>query len=746
VDGLARRLRQLRRRQARVAGEPPLSYRELAARTGWSHGILGRYFSGASLPPTDRLDTLTRLLGASPTEQGELATIRDSVEDQRRGRTSQESGGSRTPPPPRQLPVDVPAFVGRGVALRELDLLLAGAVHRRALSISVVSGTAGVGKTTLAVHWAHSVADQFPGGQIYINMRGFSPAGRPVLPEEAMRHLLNAAGVSADRIPAGLGARCGLFRTILANRTALLVLDNVAATEQVRPMLPGLPGCVVVVTSRNQLGGLVAVEGATTMTLDLLPPDEARLMLAARLGPTRIAAEPAAVDDIIAACARLPLAMAMVAARAAIHPRFGLADIAAELRSAGDGLAALPAGEPGTDVRDVLSWSYTRLGAPTARLFRLLGLHRGPDITAPAAASLAGLPLGAVRPLLAELTRAHLVAEHAPGRYTFHDLLRAYALELADSEDDGSGRHAAWSRMLDHYLHTVHAAVRLLDPDPYPITPQEPAPGVTPETFDDRGSALGWLATEHPVLLAAISRAPGTPLDTRTWQLAWSVGEFIDRVGDRTENLTAQVADLAAAQRSADRPLQADVQLRLGRTHLRCHRFDLATTHLRAAMALFSELGDRAGQARTHRCLSTLAEVEGRHSAARGHAQRAMDLFWSAGSQAGSARALNGIGWYHAELGDYRRALRFGEQALDLLRRNGDRIGEARTLASLGTAYHQLGQFPRAIDCYRRAVELFGAAGDGYREASVLTRLAETYQAIGDLDAAQQSWQRAVMR
>ena len=367
-------------------------------------------------------------------------------------------------PVPAQLPPAVPAFTGRSAELASLDALAgldamvpradgAGPAATAEVAICAVSGTAGVGKTALAVHWAHRVAGRFPGGQLYVNLRGFDPGGAGLDPGQALHGFLEAFGVPPARIPEDLAAQSGLFRSLLAGKRILVLLDNARSAEQVRPLLPGSPGCLAIVTSRDKLAGLVATEGARPLALDLLTAADARDLLARRLGADRVAAEPAAIACIIAACARLPLALTIAAARAATSPTFPLAAIAAELREAASALDPFDAGESATDVRTVFSWSYRALSAPAARMFRLLGLHPGPDVAVTAAASLAAVPPGQARALLAELTRAHLLAEHAPGRYAFHDLLRAYASELASAQECPADRASAVHRLLDHYLH-----------------------------------------------------------------------------------------------------------------------------------------------------------------------------------------------------------------------------------------------------------------------------------------------------
>jgi DNA-binding SARP family transcriptional activator len=645
---------------------------------------------------------------------------------------------------PRQLPAPPHMFTGRTPEIAALDAVLDGVDDRpAAVVISAVSGTAGVGKTALAVHWAHRVADRFPDGQLYVNLRGFDPSGSAVEPAEAVRGFLDALGVPPQRSPAGLDAQAALYRSLLAGRRVLVVIDNARDAEQVRPLLPGSPGCLVVVTSRAELSGLVASDGARPLTLDLLTEAEARALLARLLGDERTAAEPYAIDEIIARCARLPLALAIVAARAATHPRFRLETLAAELRDSRGALDALATGDAVTDVRAVLSWSYRTLSIDAARLFRLLGLHPGPDVAAPAAASLAGVASREARALLAELARAHLVAEHAPGRFTFHDLLRAYAAELACTHDSDGDRTAAAHRLFDHYLHTAHTAALVLDPyrDEVALAPAQA--GVVPERIADLAQAMAWFAAEHPVLLAAIERAT-QGFDTHTWQLAWTLMDFLDRRGHWRDWVATHDTALAAARRLADRRAQTYLHRGIANAYRRLGRDDDARAHLGRALDLFRELGDHAGQAHTHLGLSIMDERAGSYPDALDHAQRSLALYRTAGDRTGQARALNAVGWYHTLLGDHQQALSCCQQALTMNQELGDRLGQAGTWDSIGYAHHLLGDHQRAITCYRHALRLFESLGDLHYEAVTLDRLGDAYLAASDLDAARRVWEQAL--
>jgi hypothetical protein len=440
---------------------------------------------------------------------------------------------------PRQLPRAVAHFAGRGDELAALTRLLRGRTDTGGtVVISSIGGTAGVGKTALAMYWAHRVADRFPDGQFYVDLRGFGPNESVVTPAEALRRFLDALEVSPERIPIGLDARAALYRSQMAGRRMLVVLDNARDSAQIRPLLPAAPTCLVLVTSRNQLSGLVATDGAHPINLDVLTMSGARELLTQRLGTDRVDAEPDAVAEIITRCARLPLALALVAAHAAARPGAALPGLAGELADAPQRWQTLTGDDPHSDVRAVFSWSYHALTPPAAHLFRLLGSHPGPDIGAPAAASLAGLAPDAVRPVLAELTRASLLTEPTVGRYLFHDLLRDYATHLAETIDSDEQRQQATGRILDHYLHTAHAADRLLDPsrDPIPLSP--PRTGVTPQRLADHTQAMGWFTTEHLVLMATVARAAATGFVTHTWQLASTPQTFLNRRGHWHDQVT----------------------------------------------------------------------------------------------------------------------------------------------------------------------------------------------------------------
>jgi DNA-binding SARP family transcriptional activator/tetratricopeptide (TPR) repeat protein len=655
-------------------------------------------------------------------------------------------------PPLAQLPRPVAGFTGRQAELAALDRLLeraggAGGVDGAGgQPVTVlIAGTAGIGKTALAVHWAHRVAGRFPDGQLYVNLRGFDPAGAAVEPGEVVRRFIDALGVPADRVPADPEAQAALYRSLLAGKRVLVVLDNARGVEQVQPLVPGAPTACVVVTSRSQLTPLVATAGAYPLTVGPLTTAEGRELLERRLTPARVAAEPAAAAKIVTACAWLPLALCVAAARAA-RTGLPLAALAAELADAHGRLGALDAGSTATRLDAVFSWSYETLSPAAARLFRLLGLHPGPDISLAAAASLTGEPVDGTRGQLAELVGASLVSEHAPGRYVLHDLLAAYARGLAERVDPAARRHAATVRLLDHLLHSALPADRLLDPGRAPcrIPPAPPASGSVIVEPAGEQAALSWLTAEHQVLLAALRLAAAAGLDTHTWQLAWVLDTMLQRRGYWADAVAAWQAAAAGADRRCDRSSAGYARRNLGRACILLGDHEAAEDHLRASLEAAAADGDRAAQAYAHRALAHLYDARQQPGLALEHSEEALAHFRAAGDRRGEAYALNAAGWCRAVLADYPGAISRCEQAQELFGEVGDDYGAAVTWDSLGYAHHHLGRYAQAAGCYERAVALAHRLGDRYGEATALTHLGDTRAAADDRPAARDAWSHAL--
>jgi DNA-binding SARP family transcriptional activator/tetratricopeptide (TPR) repeat protein len=660
---------------------------------------------------------------------------------------------ARLTPVPAQLPLDPPGFSGRREELSILRAMLpvpAGADQPaqdppgQTLPIVVVSGAAGTGKTALAVRFGHQVARRFSGGQLYVNLRGVDPATPPLEPAEALRFLLDALGVPPHRIPAGTEGRSALFRSLLDGQRVLIVLDNARDAAQVRPLLPGSPGSLVLVTSRNEMTGLVAAEGAVPLTLDVLGDAEAHEMLARRLGRGRAAAEPGAADEIIAACAGLPLALGIAVGRAAARPKRPLAELAAELHDARSRLDALEAGDAVTDVRAVLSWSYDQLSEPAAAMFRLLGVHPGPDISLSAAASLAGVTRAAAGEALRELATTHMVAEHLPGRFTFHDLLRAYAADQAERHDPEPGRRAAVHRVLDHYLHTAMAATMRFSPHRPPLQLQAPQPGVVPAEFSAKEQAVAWFDAEAAVLVALIGHAEANGFDTYAWQIPWTLGPFFNRRGRWRTYVASQQTALVAARRLSDTFALAHTHYLLGNAQGHMGDYDAAEPNYRQALDLFRELDDRANEGMVLNGLASMLEDQERYPEALAVALDALRMLKAAGHWWTQANLENGVGWLYAHLGQYDRALTHCQRALSLHRDSGNRGGTADTLDSLGFVYLHLGNIAEAKAHYGKAVEAYREIGSPFGEGNSLAGLGDALLAEGDPEAAATAWRDAV--
>lgn len=642
---------------------------------------------------------------------------------------------------PSQLPADVSGFTGRMTDAARLDRMLSDGQIERAVAISVVSGTAGVGKTALAVHWAHQVRDKFGDGQLYINLRGHA-RDTPVRPIDAVTSLLRGLGVAPERIPPALDDAAALYRTLLADRRVLVLLDDAADAEQVRPLLPGGSANLVLITSRDTLAGLVARDGARRITLATLDPDEAYALLARTLGPERVAAEPAATADLARLCAYLPLALRIAAAN--IADEASIAEYAEQL-TAGNRLAALAIeGDDQAAVRSVFDLSYRALSEPARRMFRLLGLVPGPDVTPDAAASVTALDPAETRQLLDQLIAAHLIEHRPAGRYAYHDLLRLYAVDLAHRDETPAQRRSALGRLLDHYLHTAAAGALLVFPqrDAVPLRP--PRRGAIRANLTDRREALEWFSANRPGLVAAVGLATDQGMDDHAWRLAWSLTDFLYRQGPWQDLVATQQTAMRAAERLGDRAGLARGHRGVANGYIRLSRFADAERHLTEALELFAEVKDRTSQARGHLDYAALLDRQGLHERAIRHAEQALDLSRASGYRAGQARALSSSGTSRGRLGDYRAAIASCELALDLQRELGDRYGEAETSRSLAVAHQQLGDHRSAAECYRAAAALYRDSGSRGGEAVSYAGLGDLHHATGRLDNARDAWSVAL--
>jgi DNA-binding SARP family transcriptional activator/tetratricopeptide (TPR) repeat protein len=628
----------------------------------------------------------------------------------------------RALPPPAQLPADIHGFTGRAAEQARLDRLLAGHAGCTAVLISAVAGTAGVGKTALAVHWAHQVRDAFPDGQLYLNLRGYDPERR-LTPEEALTRLLGALGVGGADLPADLDGRAALYRSALDGRRVLILLDNAATVDQVRPLLPGSATCLVVVTSRDSLAGLVALHGAYRLDLEVPPPDDALALLRALLRE-RVDAEPRAAAELVRHCAGLPLALRVAAELAADRPAATLGELATELADQQRRLDLLDAGgDPRGAVRAVFSWSYQHLPPEQARLFRLLALHPGLGFEPAAFVALAGVGTGAAARLLAELARAHLVRAAGPGRHTMHDLLRAYAGDLCRGTDPDGERRAAVTRLLEHHLDHAGQAVRA-------------AAGGTASGRCERARA--WLRAELPNLLADARHAVAHGWPRHAIQLAAVLGPYLS-VRNYHDAHTFHTCALRAAALTRDVSARAYTLLDLGMIQWRLGLAPAAASNLAQAAALLRRLRDRPGEALALLRLGGVLFRLDRYAEAAEHQERALAVFREVGDRHGESQALVGLGFVQERLGRYANAIELYLAALGYVRTAGLIEDEATTLVRLGSACTALRRWQPAAYHLRAALSLFRASGSKEGEAWALVRLA-------DVDARQQHARLALTR
>jgi tetratricopeptide (TPR) repeat protein len=759
---LGRVLRALRRRHARRRGGAELTYREIAAATGWSHGIIGEYLSGKVLPPTDRFDALIRLLGAAPSEQGALATARDRVHERRRGALSTED--ATAPAVPRQLPGDVYGFVGRTRELEQLDGLIDQAEHQSAPLVVAVCGTAGVGKTALTVRWAHRVANRFGDGQLYLDLCGYDP-GQPVDPAGALATLLRSLGMSGMDIPADLAERAACFRTLLADLRMLIVLDNARSADQVRPLLPGTGSCLVMVTSRDDLAGLVVRDGAQRLDLDALSEHEAIALLRTLVGD-RVDAEPEAAAVMAERCARLPLALRIAAEMATARRDAPIAHLVDDLGAGRlDRLDAT--GDPRTAVRAVFSWSYEHLSAAAADAFARLGLHPGRTLDAYALAALTGADLSRARLLMAELARAHLVEPVRPAGHAMHDLLRAYAMELVDADE----ARAALTRLFDYYRYVAGLATHARFPHdrrPLVSTVDIPAPPVA-----EAEDARRWLDEQRANLVAVAVHAAGhgwaghaVDLSQLLWRYfevgghyhdalvvhtsaaavaadgagraavlanlgstAWWTGQYPDAVGYFNQSLAGHRA-------TGDIGGQARALARLGVVRERLGEYKQALAHLQEALTLYRAIGDRHGEGSQLINIGALDRRLGRHEQAIDHLCRAQAAFAEIGDLRLLGYALGNLGAVYGDLGRYDEALAFLEQSLARCRQTADRGGEASALGTIGAVHTRSGRLTEALEFLDQALAISRDTAERSLETETLNTMGEALRALPDAEAA----------
>ncbi|HEX5401707.1 MAG TPA: tetratricopeptide repeat protein [Pseudonocardiaceae bacterium] len=609
----------------------------------------------------------------------------------------------------------------------------------------MIEGLGGIGKTTLALHWAHKLRPRFPDGALFADLRGYHPTGVPASPSDILAGFLRALGVAPDAVPQDDADRSALFRSLMDGKRMLLVLDDASDADQIEPLLPGSAGCLVLVTSRARLSGLVVRHAARRLGLGGLPAREAMALLGGIIGEIRVAAEPEAAAELVATCANLPLALRIVADRAASRPGRPLADLVAELRSERDRLDVLSvAGDDAAAVGGVFSWSYRALPEPAARLFRLLGLFPGLEPSVPAAAALLGTNTSYTRKLLDSLAAVHLVEESGVDGYRLHELVRLYAAERVRVEDSDATRDEALRRLLTWYLHTVDAADRTLMPQRrrQSLDTTTTAP---PLEFADYGSAMAWSEAERATIVQLTRDAADRRMHDLAWRLPtalWGYLALRNRWADMID--THQVA-LASARATGDLLGQAIALNNMGIANANTGRPDHAHTLLCQALLLRKEIGDVWGEAAVSNNLGLLLAERGEFGTAAAHHDRAIMLFRQMGDQCGEGQALNNLGNAHLALGQLGEAVDCYQRALAALVGIGDQLGQAETLVSMGGAHQAIEDYEAAVDCHLRAVLMFRSLGDRAGEARGLDNLGLALSGNGSGALARDSWQHALV-
>lgn len=649
-------------------------------------------------------------------------------------------------PSPRQLPPAPTHFTGRVAALAKLDILLGDEELRRTsnVAVSVIAGTAGIGKTSLAVTWAHRVQDQFPDGQLYINLRGYDPSP-PLSTDRVLETFLRALGQAAERIPPDTGAMAALYRSILAGRRILVVLDNAATPDQVRPLLPSDPGCAVLVTSRSRLSGLVARDGAHRLSLDLLAPSEAIELLRDVVGSDRTEGQSHAISQIARQCSYLPLALRVAAERVAARPQWAWGDLVRQLTAEHRRLDTLAADDDeATAVRTVFSWSYNALGTGAARLFCLLGLHPGADISIDAAAALADSGPEETRQLLNTLVAVHLLTENDRDRFHFHDLLRSYAAEKAVISESRDQCVAAVQRLFEWYLHTTHAALFAFYPQ-HPVIPIAPRSlECNPLNFENREQARTWFAAEHVNLMAIVRHAPTVGQHIVGWQLPNALDCYLADGYHMKDRLTVHRLGLAAAEHLGDRMGQIWACLCLGETYQETRRFNESIAYLNRALDISLEIGYEFGEGCALGDLASTYNALGRHQESAELSRQALQIYQALHHRRNEANSLVKLGNALRGMGQINESRPLLQRAFDIFGEIGASGAQAWTCRSLARVDRDQGKHSEAVGHLQWAAAHYREAQGYHSYAETLKELGELLSDIDRLDEARVAWHQAL--
>jgi tetratricopeptide (TPR) repeat protein len=645
-------------------------------------------------------------------------------------------------PLPHQIPVDIANFTGRETELRRLDSLVHGDGRPSTVVISAIAGAPGMGKTALAIRWAHRVSSRFPDGQLYVNLRGFGPVA-PLAPDEVLTDFLRALDVAPAKIPSGVEAKAALYRSLLDGRRLLVLLDNAGSVEQIRPLLPGSPTCLVVVTSRSRLSGLVSQHGAHRISLDVLSPNEAVGLLRQIIGQERVGHEAAAAAELARQCGYLPLALSIAGERVAGYPHIRLADLVEELALEHGRLDALRTDDETAEVRAAFSWSYRALAEEDARTFRLLSLHAGPEMSTHAAAALIGISAAQARRRLKALFNVHLLEQPTRERWRFHDLIRCYSMEktLAETGDLAQERSQmrAVRRVLSWYLHSANAANRALMPQRRYIPLDDLEPACEPLEFD-HAAALEWCDVERANLAAATSQAAERELHSIAWQLPVLLWSFFSLRKHWADWINTHEIAISSARKIKDLHGEGWALNSFGNAYRELKRYDEAIECWQQALAIRREIGDRYGEGTSLNNLGSAYLGLARYDEAIERSQQALLIAREIGDRWNEGINLNSLGNAYSELRRYEQAIDCWQQALSIQREIGDRYGQGKSLNHLGEVYQRQEQWTDAISHYRQALQVRREIGDRYGEAATLTGLGHTLTNLHLLDAARDYW------
>jgi tetratricopeptide (TPR) repeat protein/transcriptional regulator with XRE-family HTH domain len=719
--------------------EARLTQEELAETSGVRPRSISDLERGVAVSP--QRETIRRLADAL----GLAGPVRAQFEAVARGRAvpaaTEAAWGGGAVAATRTLPRDVASFTGRQQELQELVNATAGqAAAGGVVSIHAIGGMAGVGKTAFAVHAAHRLADRFPAGQIFVPLHGHTPGQQPVDPANALASLLLTAGVPAGQIPASLEARMALWRDQVAGRQLLLVLDDAASSDQVRPLLPGAGGSLVLVTSRRHLS---ALDDVTAVSLDTLPPGQAAALLVRLAGRAGLSPEDPAVGEITRLCGFLPLAIGMVARQLHHHPAWSLAGHAADLTAARDRLELMVT--ENLSVAAAFNLSYVDLTEEQQRLFRRLGLHLGTDFDAYAAAALDGTDLVAVRRSLEALYDQYLLTEPAQGRYRMHDLIREHARALAGRLDQDDARRRAIARLLDYYQHTVARADVFIARQRRPGAPL--AQGAVPVAVPDLAGheqALAWARVERASLLACLDHATATGQHARVTALTAGLAGLLRRDGPWADAITRHTASIQAARQLGDRLGQAGALNDLGDVRRLTGDYPAAAQVLEQALSIYHDIGDRLGQANALNYLGDVRQLTGDYPAAAQPLEQSLSIYRDLGDRRGQANALGILALVRWGTAEYPAAAQALEQALDIYRDLGDRLGQSNALNKLGVVRWATGDYPAAADAQEQALGICRDIGNRLGQATALSDLGTVRLATGDYPSAARAQEDAL--